>query len=123
MSSQGGREIEKFFCSIFGSNENFKICFRDYLTFKRLTLKLVTCMTTNQVVLVLDKIKLLKIKYTLPWYICTVFLPIVSPFNSFCGNYSIYEVKDCQKLYENFPIFHFEKRIVSSTDYGRPERK
>jgi hypothetical protein len=22
-------EIEKYFCSIFGSNENFKICFRD----------------------------------------------------------------------------------------------
>ena len=26
-------EIEKYFRSIFGSNENFKICFRDYLTF------------------------------------------------------------------------------------------
>ena len=29
-------EIEKYFRSIFGSNENFKICFRDYLTFSRL---------------------------------------------------------------------------------------
>ena len=27
-------EIEKYFRSIFDSNENFKICFRDYLTFK-----------------------------------------------------------------------------------------
>ena len=27
-------EIEKYFRSIFGSNENFKICFRDLLTFK-----------------------------------------------------------------------------------------
>ena len=26
-------EIEKYFRLIFGSNENFKICFRDYLTF------------------------------------------------------------------------------------------
>ena len=25
-------EIQKYFCSIFGSNENFKICFRDLLT-------------------------------------------------------------------------------------------
>ena len=27
-------EIEKYFRSIIGSNENFKICFRDYLTFR-----------------------------------------------------------------------------------------
>ena len=25
--------MRKYFCLIFGSNENFKICFRDYLTF------------------------------------------------------------------------------------------
>ena len=37
------------------------------------------------------------------------FLPwIFSPFNSFRGNYSIYEVK----RYHNFHIFHFQKRIV-----------
>ena len=31
------------------------------------------------------------------------------------GNYSIYEVKIAKKgkLYENFHIFHFQKRIVS----------
>jgi len=30
-------EMEKYFRSIFGSNdENFKICFRDYLTFSNL---------------------------------------------------------------------------------------
>jgi hypothetical protein len=28
-------EIEKYFHSIFGSNENLKICFRDYLTFTK----------------------------------------------------------------------------------------
>ena len=27
-------ETEKYLCLIFGSNENFKICFRDYLTFR-----------------------------------------------------------------------------------------
>ena len=26
-------EIQKYLCSFFGSNENFKICFRDLLTF------------------------------------------------------------------------------------------
>ena len=26
-------EIEKYFHLFFGSNENFKVCFRDYLTF------------------------------------------------------------------------------------------
>ena len=26
-------EMQKYFCSIFGSNENFKICFRNLLTF------------------------------------------------------------------------------------------
>ena len=29
-------EIEKYFRSIFGSNENFKLCFRKYLTFSAL---------------------------------------------------------------------------------------
>ena len=28
-------EIEKYFCSFFGSNENCRIFFRDYLTFSR----------------------------------------------------------------------------------------
>ena len=41
------------------------------------------------------------------------FLPsIVSPFNSFRGNYSIYEVDNCHNNYENFHIFHFQKSTV-----------
>ena len=32
-----GLKIEPYFWLIFGSNENFKICFRDYLTFRRET--------------------------------------------------------------------------------------
>ena len=31
----GKAEIQKYFHSFFGSNENFKICFRDLLTFSR----------------------------------------------------------------------------------------
>ena len=36
------------------------------------------------------------------------------PFSSFRGNYSNHEVKIAimRKLYESFPIFHFQKRIV-----------
>ena len=34
-------EIQKYFRSIFGSNENFKICFRDELTFKKRSLKII----------------------------------------------------------------------------------
>ena len=36
LSFQSARAgIEKYFRTIFGSNENFKICFRDYLTFRK----------------------------------------------------------------------------------------
>ena len=43
---------------------------------------------------------------------CDSFLPwIVSPFNSFWGNYPIAIM---WKLYENFHILHFQKRIVSA---------
>ena len=31
----GLQELQKYFRSFFGSNENFKICFRDLLAFKR----------------------------------------------------------------------------------------
>ena len=31
---QARAQIQKYFCSFFGSNENFEICFRDLLTFK-----------------------------------------------------------------------------------------
>ena len=43
-----------------------------------------------------------------------VFANSFSPFNSFRGNYLIYEVKITimRKLYENFHILHFQKRMV-----------
>ena len=53
-----------------------------------------------------------EIEKTQPNFI-TVFPRIVSPLKSFRGNYSIYEVKNAimRKLYENFHIFHFQKKI------------
>ena len=57
-------------------------------------------------------IKMFEIEKTQPNFI-TVFPRIVSPLKSFRGNYSIYEVKNAimRKLYENFHIFHFQKKI------------
>ena len=70
-----------------------------------------------RIILILMIKKILKYQYFIYRISANSFLPwIVSHFNSFRGNYSIYEVKIAimQKLYENFHIFYFQKRIVSA---------
>ena len=55
------KEIQKYFCSIFGSNENFKICFRDskpaFSTLRKFISLFTIAMGARIVIMIIFKIK------------------------------------------------------------------
>ena len=48
-------EIQKHFCSYFGANLNFKICFRDLLTFSETYHRRRSCQNTSLCIMVMQK--------------------------------------------------------------------
>ena len=70
-------EIQKYFRSFFGSNENFKICFPDLLTFRQgvhsfqICIELLTGSDNLDFMIFLVQIKTLKFAFEIYWPLTT----------------------------------------------------